>query len=268
MRRPCAIVTGAASGLGLAMARALASQGQALLLVDRNQELLQAARTAVEAAGSQAAAVAADVSTLEGWARVQDAFQSLDLELGWLVNAAGIAVAGSISDIPTEDWRAAIEVNLLGPIWGCHAFLPVFQKQGRGRIVNVASRAAFTTPPQMGPYSTSKAGLVAFTETLASELQGTGISATVVCSGFFRSGFAAGMRAYPPPLALLAARMIEASGRDADAVARFILEAAGAGKLYAVPPGQDRFLWRLKRAAPGACRRLVAKKYYETLGKG
>jgi short-subunit dehydrogenase len=265
MGKGCAIVTGAASGLGLASARLLSARGWAVILVDRDAQGLQGAMAGFEESGGRALEVAADIATLGGWQQVQSAFQSLGLELGWLVNAAGVAVAGSVSDIPVEDWRRAIEVNLLGPVWGCHTFLPILLKQTRGRILNVASRAAFTAPPQMGPYTVSKAGLVAFTETLASELRGTGITATVACPGFFRSGLAGRMRAHPPGLGALAERMMEASGREAEAVAAFSLRCAEAGRLYAIPPGQDRALWRFKRAAPGACLRLVARKYWEAL---
>ncbi|MBK8725416.1 MAG: SDR family NAD(P)-dependent oxidoreductase [Holophagaceae bacterium] len=267
MDRSCAIVTGAGSGLGLALARQLAAKGHALVLVDRDPVALQSAMGEFETLEARVIEVAADVATLGGWQQALSAFHSFGLPLRWLVNAAGIAVAGSVGEVPVDEWRRVLDVNLLGPIWGCQTFLPALLKQTSGRIVNVASRAAFTAPPQMGPYAVSKAGLVAFTETLASELRGTGITATVACPGFFRSGLAGRMRAFPPNLAELAARFIAASGRDAEAVARLILRHAEAGDLYAIPGGEDRFLWRFKRLAPKACLRMVARRYYEALAK-
>ncbi len=261
----CAVVTGAGSGLGLALARALAARGHALVLVDRDGAGLDEAMERLESASVARLEVAADVATPGGWQQALSAFHSLGMPLDWLVNAAGVAVAGSVADVPAEEWRRTLDVNLLGPVWGCQAFLPVLLRQTQGRILNVASRAAFTSPPQMGPYSVSKAGLVAFTETLAAELRGTGITATVACPGFFRSGLAARMRAYPPHLARLAARMVGSSGREADELAAFLLARADAGALYALPPGEDRALWRLKRLAPLACLRLVSRRYFEAL---
>lgn len=261
----CAVVTGAASGLGFALARALGARGHGLVLLDRDAEALQEAMARLEDLGVRILEVPADVATPGGWQQACSAFQSLGGPLAWLVNAAGVAVAGSVVDVPAEDWRRAVEVNLLGPVWGCQAFLPALLRQTSGRILNIASRTAFSCPPLMGPYTASKAGLVAFTETLASELEGTGITVTVACPGYFRSGLASRMRAHPPRLGDLAARVMAESGRSAEEVAAILLRHADAGDLYAIPRGQDRALWRFKRLAPRTCLGTVRRKYFEAL---
>jgi NAD(P)-dependent dehydrogenase (short-subunit alcohol dehydrogenase family) len=263
----CAVVTGAASGLGLAIARALAAQGQAVLRVDRDAAALEASRADLPPGPAPSVDVAADVASLGGWQQVHGAYLDLGRPLAWLVNAAGIAVAGSVTDVPAEAWRRVLDVNLLGPVWGCQAFLPELLKQPSGRILNIASRTAFTVPPQLGPYTVSKAGLVAFTETLASELRGTGITATVACPGYFRSRLSETMQAYPPALAGLARKMVDASPREPETVAADLLAFAMRGELYAIPRGEDRLLWRFKRLAPRACLRTVARSYAEALAQ-
>lgn len=263
MGRACVVVTGAASGLGRALAMALAPEAGRIVAVDLDAEGLAALAVALKDLGPEVETLALDVARAESWPGIAAAVG--EGELGWLVNCAGIAAAGNIEALDAAIWERVMAVDFFGALWGCRTFAPRLRAQGRGRIVNVASRAAFTCPPQMGPYNAAKAALVALSETLRGELRGSGATVTVACPGFFRSPFADRVQSADPRAQVLARRFAEASGRDAAAVAASILADARRGRLHAIPGGEDRTLWRLKRLLPTGLLDLVARKYFEAL---
>jgi NAD(P)-dependent dehydrogenase (short-subunit alcohol dehydrogenase family) len=245
-----AFITGAASGLGLSMARLLAADGWHLGVLDLDQTALATAVTGLRNAGAASvSAYVGDVATesvvgdaIAGLARTH---QGLDL----LVNNAGVAVAGAVEATPPADWEWIVGINLLGVVWGCRAALPVLKQQGAGLIFNVASSAGFAAAPQMAAYNVTKAGVIALSETLASELAGTGIQVSCAMPGFFRTHLLDHMRA-PPDENRLAHRIMDNSGHDPDEAALALLGAAAAGDLYIVWPPEYRWAWRLKRWFP------------------
>ena len=245
-----AFITGAASGLGLSLAQLLARDGWTLGVLDVDQDAL--ALAVVELVDSGAAGVTAypgDVASHEIVAsavtRFADAQQGLDM----IVNNAGVAVAGAVDAIPVDDWNWIVGINLLGVVWGCRTAVPLMKRQGSGLIFNIASSAGFAAAPQMSAYNATKAGVISLSETLASELAGTGLQVSCAMPGFFRTHLLDHMRA-PPEENRLAHRIMDNSGHDPDEAALALLAAVAAGELYVVWPPEYRWAWRLKRWFP------------------
>jgi short-subunit dehydrogenase len=119
-------------------------------------------------------------------------------------------------------------------------------------VINVASAAGLLTPPGLGAYNVSKAAVIALSETLYGEMRGSGVGVTVLCPTFFPTNIVRSGRAVDDRGRAAAERLMRASRLDAEDVARAALDAADRGELYAVPMGDGRALWRLKRLAPAA----------------
>lgn len=250
-RRADAVVTGAGSGIGRALALELADRGGRVVCADLHEATAQETAALVEARGGQALAVACDVSSLpevEDLAAQAAAWHGAAPTL--VCNNAGIGAGGRlVGDTPVEDWQRTLGVNLWGVIHGCHVFAPRLREAGRGGIVNVASAAGFTAAPRMAAYNVSKAGVVSLSETLAAELSGTGVAVTVLCPTFVRTGIFDG-ELIDSRAADLAARLARVVGLSAERVARSTLDAHDRGRLYVVPQLDARALWHAKRHLP------------------
>jgi NAD(P)-dependent dehydrogenase (short-subunit alcohol dehydrogenase family) len=245
-----AFITGAASGLGLSLAQLLARDGWTLGVLDVDRDGLD--RAVVQLGNSGAAGVTAypgDVASHEIVAAAVTRFADAHRGLDMIVNNAGVAVAGPVDAIPVDDWNWIVGINLLGVVWGCRTAVPVMKRQGSGLIFNIASSAGFAAAPQMSAYNATKAGVISLSETLASELAGTGLQVSCAMPGFFRTHLLDHMRA-PPEENRLAHRIMENSGHDPDEAALALLAAVAAGELYVVWPPEYRWAWRLKRWFP------------------
>jgi NAD(P)-dependent dehydrogenase (short-subunit alcohol dehydrogenase family) len=244
-----AFITGAASGLGLAMSRLLALEGWNLGLLDLSAAGLERAAAELRDAGARVATFTGDVASAGFVADAIGQFAAAHGGLDVLVNNAGVAVAGPMEVTSTEDWNWIVGINLLGVVWGCRAAVPVLRRQGNGLILNIASSAGFAAAPQMASYNATKAAVISLSETLASELAGTGIQTSVAMPGFFRTHLLDHMRA-PPAENEMAHQLMDHSGHDPQEAARALLGAAAAGDLYIVWPPEYRMAWRLKRWFP------------------
>lgn len=253
-----AFITGAASGLGRAMALELAGGGWQLGLLDLSADGLAEAGVELRAAGATIASYAGDV-TDEAFVRaaVADFVQHAG-GLDVMINNAGVAVAGPLEGTPAADWRWIVDINLLGVAWGCRAAVPHLRAAGSGLVLNVASSAGFASAPQMSAYNATKAAVIALSETLAAELDGTAVQASVAMPGFFSTHLLDSMRA-PAEQRAMARRLMQGSGQDAAGAARAILGAAADGALHIVWPGRYRLAWRLKRLFPAWFVRRVAR---------
>jgi len=184
-----AIVTGAASGLGLETVRLLASHGARVVLADVNTERVQALATELREGGADAVALTVDVaspqSVGDGVASVLDDLGRIDV----LINAAGVDVTASATDLTPEDWRRVLGVNLDGPFLMSRAVLPAMRKQGGGHIVNVASTAAKRAWANASAYHASKWGLLGLSHALHVEGREYGVKVTAVVAGGMRTPF-------------------------------------------------------------------------------
>jgi len=180
----CALVTGAASGIGRATALALARRGADLFLCDLDEKGL--AETAASAAGLGRTAHTwrvdvADRAAMEAFAaEVHQRVAAVDV----LVNNAGVGLGGEFVDVPLDDWSWIVGVNLMGVVTGCHLFVPPMLARGAGgHVVNIASMAAYTPAPGMSAYCATKSAVLGFSECLRLELAASDVGVTVVCPG-------------------------------------------------------------------------------------
>jgi NAD(P)-dependent dehydrogenase (short-subunit alcohol dehydrogenase family) len=182
-----AFVTGGASGIGLALGRALAAEGMKVMLADIEAEPLAAAVKSLSATDSNVRGVVCDVSdplSVERAAKATfDAFGSVHV----VCNNAGVGGSGGIDDISLDTWRWVIDVNMWGVVHGLRTFLPHIRAHGEGgHILNTASMAGLQSA-SFNPYATSKYAVVAMSEGLAKELKPHGIGVTVLCPSFTRT---------------------------------------------------------------------------------
>ena len=233
-RETRAVVTGAGSGLGRALAKALAARGAAVVVSDVRAESARTTADEIRGAGGVAHVVVCDVTRASEVAELAMEAARVAGEIDLLVNNAGIGAGGQIGTAPLETWQRTVDVNLWGVIHGCHYFVPAMRARRRGHVLNVASAAAFGSAPSMGAYNVTKAAVVALSETLAAEAARDEVGVTVLCPGFFRTNIMA------DAVGVLSddqRRFIDAemarSKHDAASVARVAIGAVEAGKLYA-----------------------------------
>jgi NAD(P)-dependent dehydrogenase (short-subunit alcohol dehydrogenase family) len=161
-----AVVTGGASGIGLAMARRFAQEGLRVVIADVDQDKLNRAAEELHVL-----AVRADVSQADEVERLRDAALAEHGRVDIVCNNAGVTTSGRIMDLSLAEWRWVLEINLWGVIHGVHTFLPVLAaNQDGGHIINTASGAGLAPAWATSPYSVSKYGIVSLSETLRLEL--------------------------------------------------------------------------------------------------
>ena len=259
------IITGAGRGLGRALALELAAAGAAIYATDIDEE--SARQTAALAAANGAArtkSTRCDVTRPEDLQAVADALN--EETVGMLINNAGVACGGDVGQTPLDDWRWSMDVNFFGAVNGCHVFVPLMRKQAYGMIVNIASAGGFLTLPGAAAYSAAKAALIAMTESLAAELDGTGVSARVVCPVFLRTDIVESGRFVCETARKSGHRLIR-QGRNVEGMAKRILRMLDGGSVLIVPESEGRWLRRFKCAFPSLYLRLLCFAHRRFLEK-
>jgi NAD(P)-dependent dehydrogenase (short-subunit alcohol dehydrogenase family) len=198
------------------------------------------------------------VSSLEEVRRLADEAQDFfGAEPTLVVNNAGVGAGGTrIGEMPIDDWRWTLGINLWGPIHGCHVFAPMLRQAvrsgsiDRGGIINVASAAGFGAAPRMAAYNVSKAGVLSLSETLAAELAGTGVNVSVLCPTFVKTNIVSNGRIGSASTAA-ANRLMSLTGMSPAKVARICLDAHDRGTLHVLPQLDAKVGWQIKRTVPG-----------------
>lgn len=236
------LVTGGASGLGLALTRLMLDRGDTVLVVDLAEER-------PDAVPQGAAYRRLDVRSQQDWdaamAWVRDSWGGLDL----LVNNAGVATGGRIDVESMSDWERVVDINLLGVARGCHTFTPMLKAQKSGHIVNVASLAGLVHGPGMSSYNATKAGVVALSETLSFELAPWSIDVSVVCPAFFRTNLHESFSGKDAAMQEAGVRLITQANVDAAHVAAIVLKGVDARKRVILTDRLGRQAYYSKRFA-------------------
>ncbi|MEV8377512.1 SDR family oxidoreductase [Kribbella sp. NPDC056861] len=234
------LVTGGASGLGAALVAQFVAEGHQVLSTD-----VAAESAAVAGAKYRQLNVrdAADWDNAVKWC--EENWGGLDI----LVNNAGIATGGRIDVESLDEWDRVVDINLMGVVRGCRAFVPLFKRQGSGHIVNTASAAGLVHPPMMSSYNTVKAGVVALSETLSHELHPYGVTVSVVCPSFFKTNLGDSIQGDDAEMASTARRLIEKSPRTADEIAANVITGIKKQQFLIIPDRPALMAWRTKRFA-------------------
>ena len=255
-----AVVTGASSGIGAAIARILAARGWSLLLIARRAGALDSlARELRDNHGVAVDHLVADLATEPGLTAALDALARCDADIGVLVNNAGVGTVGPFKDMPPAEIQRIMDLNMIALTRLTRSVLPGMAARRKGRILNVASIAAFQPGPEMAVYFATKAYVVSLSEALACEAHSTGVTITTLCPGPTATEFGplSGIdrtRAFSGLLPIA----------DADAVARFGIAAMEKGRRLAIHGWYNVVLTVLTRIAPMALilavtRRLLAR---------
>ena len=188
--QPLALITGASSGIGLELARIHAARGGDLILVARRRDRLKALGEELQQAhGVEVTPIGMDLARPEAPRELFDTVRASGQEVDYLINNAGFSGYGASWQREWDQDRAMIAVNIAAPTGLTSLFLPAMVERGRGRILNLGSIAGFIPGPLQGAYFASKAYVVSYTQALAEELRGTGVTATVLCPGVTATEF-------------------------------------------------------------------------------
>lgn len=244
--RPLALVTGASSGIGADLALQLAQSGHDLLLTGRDASRLEEVATRVRAAGSSAEVTSLDLAAPDAVARLTAWVGTRPLAV--LINNAGFGGSDPVDQADPAVIASMIGLNVTALTLVTRAFLPGFLERKAGRILNVASTAAFGPIPRMAVYAATKAYVLSFSEALAEEVAGTGVTVTALCPGPTATRFA--------ERADVGASALFKTAMTSHEVARQGFEALFRGKRVKVTGFQNRLMAFSSRLVP---RTLVAK---------
>jgi NAD(P)-dependent dehydrogenase (short-subunit alcohol dehydrogenase family) len=246
-RGKTAFVTGGASGIGLAMAKAFAEAGMNVMLADVEQAALDSAQEDLRHYGNHVRGIPCDVADADSVERAARATFAAFGKVHVLCNNAGVAAGGGIEAISVDNWRWVVDVNLMGVVYGIRSFLPHMRAHGEGgHIVNTASMAGMINGMGFNPYAATKYAVVAMSEGLRPQLAPFGIGVSVLCPHFVRTRIGESGRNRPerygqvPPLdpnspaAAVVAEITKqiAAGLDPAVVAQRVVNAIRADELY------------------------------------
>src|SRR5215207_6127482 len=185
-----ALITGASSGIGVALANELARRGRDLTLVARRAERLrEQAEQIAGAHGVRVEWIACDLTDAADRDRIPGEIAERKLVVDMLINNAGMGTVGRFQQLPLEPEFQMIRLNVEAMVALCGAFVPGMVDRGRGSVLNVASVSGFMPVPRQATYAASKAFVLTFTESLTLDLDGTGVTATALCPGPVKTEF-------------------------------------------------------------------------------
>ncbi|UCC14183.1 MAG: SDR family oxidoreductase [Gammaproteobacteria bacterium] len=243
-------ITGAASGLGRALALAFGRAGARVAVADVNTDRADDTTADVADAGGEAISIHCDITDDDQVSAAAEAVRKAWGGIDVVINNAGVAAAGTVADTTIKDWGWIIDINLLGAVRVCRTFLPMMQEAGSGHIVNVASVAGVVQSPGMASYNVTKAGMIALSETLRGEMAGHGIGVSVVCPSFFTTNLLESYRG-PKPGVQLADKLMTRSSLTADDIAAAVIRAIDKNEFFVFGHREASVAYHFKRLLPG-----------------
>jgi len=258
MTRQTALVTGASSGIGLDLATTFAQHGHDLVLVARSEGKLQELAVELEKRNDITAHVVAwDLSAPNAAAELVRELKSRSIEVDVLVNNAGYGVAGAFIETDMQRELDMIQVNIVALTQLTKLLLPPMIARKRGRILNVASTAAFQPGPLMAVYYATKAYVLSFSEAIADELRDTGVTVTTLCPGPTATEFASVAQMTHSRLFTMMRPM--SSQRVASAGYRGLM----AGRRLVIPGATNKLLVQSLRVSPRRAVTTLVRKFQE-----
>lgn len=239
------IVTGAASGIGLEIAKQCAAAGAKVLLTDVVESVNDAA-AGIEGASS----MIVDVSDRDQIAAAIDRVVAEHGSLDFIFNNAGVAIFGEVDVLTLDDWDKVIDVNLKGVAYGTTLAYNQMRKQGHGHIINTASAAGLMPVPLQTHYVASKHGVVGMGKTLRLEAELHGIGVTTFCPAFVESGMFENNTFKGTMEGTDARKLVPIKPLATDKAVRPLLEGVAKGKSLVIVPGYAKFGYALERFAP------------------
>ncbi|HWU20705.1 MAG TPA: SDR family NAD(P)-dependent oxidoreductase [Nocardioides sp.] len=227
------LITGAAQGLGAALAAAYEERGAQVLRTDRvpGADVLEL-----------------DITSDADWAAIAEEVDRRWGGLDVLVNNAGIAGGGRLDVSTMDEWQRLVDINLFGAVRGTFTFTPVFKRQQSGRIINIASLAGLVHPAGMAGYNATKAAVVALTETAGHELASYGVTAHAVCPSYFRTALLDNVQGRDETLTQVVGKLVANAPRGPEAIAAEVLAAVDRGEELILPDSEGRSAYDLKRS--------------------
>ncbi len=184
-----AFITGAANGIGLAMARSFAAEGVAIAVADIDLEAAETARKEIESAGGRAVAIQCDVTSRDSLEAAADHATHALGSIHLVANNAGAFTTGNVSDSFAQDWEWILAINVMGVVNGLHTFLPRIRAHGEGgHIINTASISGHIPLAGLSIYTASKYAVVGLSECLSLELADENIDVSILCPGIVKTG--------------------------------------------------------------------------------
>jgi uncharacterized protein len=252
-----ALITGASSGIGLELARIFAKDGYHTVLVARSGDKLQQLESELRKYGVEVRSITADLSRMDEVEKVYRQLQEENIAIDYLVNNAGFGEYGPFHQTAWAKEAMMIDLNVKSLTYMTKLFLDDMLPRRSGRILNVASTAAFQPGPNMAVYFATKAFVLSFSEAISSELEGTGITVTALCPGLTDTGFiqAANMEG---------SRLVKGRKMPSSAeVARYGYEALMKGKVVAIHGWLNKIAAASVRFAPRSLVRKAVRKIQE-----
>ena len=242
------LITGGASGLGEALALHYAKQNFEVCIADLNPDRGNKVVEAIVQAKGNAFFLPCDITNETDIETLKQQLLSRWQKVDVLINNAGVATGGALEFEDIEQWEWVLNINVLGMVRVCRAFVPEMKQHGGGKIINIASQAGITPAPLMGSYNVSKAAVVSFSETMHLELSDDNIHVSVACPGFFSTNLDESLRSKQPGVAKLVSKMLHnSSDMTAALVAEAIYLDSEALKFMTITHKDGRTAYRMKR---------------------
>jgi NAD(P)-dependent dehydrogenase (short-subunit alcohol dehydrogenase family) len=250
-----ALITGGASGIGAALARALGERGAEVVVADRQAALAEDVAAKIRSAGGKASGAELDVRQLSSMARVVAETETRLGKVDLFFNNAGIGVGGEMDAYAARDWDDVFDVNLRGVAYGIQCVYPIMIRQRSGHIINTASVAGLVAAPLSGSYCATKHAVVGLSKSLRVEARRHGVRVSALCPGAIATPILSGGkygRFNTPGMTKEIALQMWARARpmDPDVFARKVLRAVEKNEGIIVVPGWWKALWYVDRLSP------------------
>ena len=247
-----ALITGASSGIGVALSNELARRGRDLTLVARRGDRLRELADQISGQhGVRVEWIASDLTDTADRDRIPDEVASRNLVVDMLVNNAGMGTVGRFQELPLGPEFQMIHLNVEAMVALCGAFVPGMVERGRGSVLNVASVSGFMPVPRQATYAASKAFVLTFTESLTLDLDGTGVTATALCPGPVKTEFGGIIEGLPDRLYV-----------EPERVAREAIDGVEDGDRTVIPGGGNKMNAVFGRHAPRGVFMAYARRFW------